>query len=71
MAEITAKVKVHKTPAYEGQVRLDVTADYTDERNKEWATATPVVSATLIVREEVADRFEQGAAYTLTFTKED
>lgn len=71
MAEITAKVKVYKTPSYEGQVRLDFTGDYTDERNKEWAAATPVISATLVVRDDVAERFEQGAAYTLTFTKED
>lgn len=45
--------------------------DYDDGRNKEWAAATPALSLTMTVKPEVAERFEVGAHYTLTFSQED
>lgn len=70
---VTAKVKVYKSPAYGNSqdVRLDFTADYSDGRHKEWATATPIINLMMYVKSDVADKFENGSAYTLTFTKED
>jgi hypothetical protein len=41
--------------------------DYADGRNKEWAGSTPSLSLTVVLRGEVADRFEPGHKYTLTF----
>jgi hypothetical protein len=67
---VTAKVRVYKSPSHNEDVRLDFTGDYQDERNKEWATATPVINLTMYVKAEVAERFEHGSAYTLTFTPE-
>jgi hypothetical protein len=69
---ITAKVKLgNKVVQAEGteheQVQLVFAADYADGRNKEWSRYTPSLSLTMSVLPEVAERFEQGAAYTLTF----
>ena len=67
---VTAKVRVFKSAAYNDDVRLDFTADYNGDRNKDWAAATPVLSLMMYVKPEVAERFEHGAAYTLTFEPE-
>lgn len=71
MANITAKVRLYKSPSHNEDVRLDFTGDYADERNRAWATATPVINLTMYVKAEVAEKFEHGAAYTLTFSRED
>lgn len=73
MSDVTAKVKVYKSPSYNGSadVRLDFTGDYSDGRNQKWSTATPVINLMMYVKPEVAEQFEHGASYTLTFTKED
>lgn len=69
---ITAKVslasKVVQGPGTPHQsVLLTFGADYHDGRNKQWAKATPYLNLVMVVTPEVADRFEQGQAYTLTF----
>lgn len=70
MSNITAKIKLNsKSESSDGQVQLNFGADYADERNKEWAKYTPGLSLTMTVLDEVADKFEQGAAYTLTFSE--
>jgi predicted RNA-binding protein with PIN domain len=71
---ITAKVKLgNKVVQAEGteheQVQLVFSADYADGRNKEWSRYTPSLSLTMSVLPEVADRFEPGQAYTLTFER--
>lgn len=70
---ITAKVKVYKSPGYAGSddVRLDFSADYGEGKNKEWATATPVINVMMYVKPEVAEKFESGKSYTLTFEPEE
>lgn len=71
---ITAKIKLNSTierPNADGsidQVDLFFGADYADGRNKEWAKWTPGLSLTVGVKPEVAEKFEVGEAYTLTFT---
>lgn len=70
---ITAKVRCdNKTESGEGESRQAVvtfTPDYADERNKEWAKATPHLSLSMTLNAKAVDLFEQGAAYTLQFVK--
>jgi len=71
---VTAKVHCQsKTETGEGdarQVNVTFVPDYADGRNKEWALYTPGLSLTMGLKGSVADRFEAGKAYTLTFTEE-
>lgn len=69
---ITAKVKVQYTsPNGEDQTQVNLIADYDDDRNKEWAKYTPALSVAITVKNEIADRFPMGQAFTLNFTPED
>lgn len=72
MSNITAKIKLtSKGESSDGQVQLNFGADYADDRNKEWARWTPGLSLTMGLKGAVADQFEVGKAYTLTFTPEE
>lgn len=71
--DVTAKVVVEtKQVQNEGttyeQVYLGFAADYTDGRNKAWAAATPSLSVAMTVKPDVAEHFDQGGTYTLTFS---
>jgi hypothetical protein len=70
---ITAKVTCHvKNETGEGdqrQTQVSFLPDYADGRNKEWSLYTPALSLSMTLKGEVADRFEVGKAYTLTFAK--
>lgn len=74
---MTAKVKVStkvENKDSEGvvqSVNLQFFADYADERNKEWASATPTISIQMTVNPEVGAKFTQGQAFTLTFEPEE
>jgi hypothetical protein len=73
---VTAKIECQsKTAQSEGteqeQVQLTFVADYTDGRNKEWSRYTPALSLSMTVLPSVADRFQVGNAYTLTFDESD
>lgn len=70
MAAITAKVRCASRVRITDE--LDVVQfgpDYTDGANAEWAYYTPSMNLTMNVRHDVP--FEQGVAYTLTFTKDE
>lgn len=54
---ITAKIKLESKQEQGGQVLLTFAPDY-----------APGLSLTMGVKDEVAERFEVGGAYTLTFT---
>jgi hypothetical protein len=59
-----------KTESGEGddrQALLSFAPDYTDGRNKEWSRYTPHLSLSMTVKGSVADDFQPGKAYTLTF----
>jgi len=73
MVDVTAKIKCTRKEPWgsTGDVALEFQPDYQDGRNKEWATATPALSLTMTVKSSVAEHFEQGRAYTLTFTPEE
>lgn len=68
---ITAKVTLgSKTLSAGGHVGLSFYADYSDGRNKEWASATPNLDLKMTVNSQVGDLFEVGTPYVLTFEKE-
>jgi hypothetical protein len=70
---ITAKIHCQMkqpTGAGHGEVRLQFVPDYADGRNKEWSLYTPALSLDMTVKGDVADQFEPGKAYTLTFEPE-
>lgn len=68
---ITAKVTLGSKIQYgqdeHEQWQMSFYPDYNDGRNKEWSLYTPSLSTVLVVIPEVAARFKQGQAYTLTF----
>lgn len=70
---ITAKVTCcSKNETGEGdnrQANVSFLPDYNDGRNKEWALYTPALSLSMTLKGAVADRFEQGKAYTLQFVE--
>lgn len=72
---ITAKVQCNIKQEFgegdERQVTVGFMADYNDGRNAEWARYTPHLDLRMTLRGDVADRFEPGKSYTLTFAEED
>jgi hypothetical protein len=66
----TAKIMLGSKIDYEGQTILSFFPDYSDGRNKEWASATPSLSLTMVVKPEVAANFKPQHRYTLTFEEE-
>lgn len=70
MAKTTAVATLYrKADAGLGQTRLEFNADYSDERNKEWAKYTPGLGLQLTVLESVGEQFEQGGRYLLTIER--
>lgn len=68
MAKVTAKVEcTKKDPTYGDTVNLTFSPDYQDGRNKEWAEYTASLSYQMNVKASVAEHFEQGGKYTVTF----
>lgn len=58
----------HKVWAHE----VELTPDYAEGRNKEWAEATPAGMIRLTIKNELAaEQFEIGKGYTVTFEQED
>lgn len=66
--KVTAKTTLsHVADDWGGNKSLHFSPDYLDGRNAEWAAATPALSLQMTVKPEVADLFEGGGKYTLTF----
>lgn len=72
MDRVSAKVKVSNVgAAQDGQCVVNFTADYDDERNKEWAKYTPALNITMTVLESVVEQhFRNGTAWTLLFERD-
>ena len=70
--KVTAKVKVtlKENNPNSGSTRLAFGADYADDRNKEWSEFTPSISLNMSVKDSVAEHFDLGQAFTLTFEQE-
>jgi len=72
MSKITAVATVYtKKDAGNGQTALVFGADYNDERNKAWAKYTPGLVLNMTVLDAVAEKFEQGGRYLLTFERDE
>lgn len=67
---VTAKVSVVALTLNTGWATVQMTADYADGRNKEWAAATPTLNLNMTVKKDFAEFFEPGATFTLTFEKD-
>lgn len=63
---VTAKVKLASANPQGDLTLLMFDPDYADDRNQEWAAATPHLQLSMTVRTEVAANFPPGP-YTLTF----
>ena len=70
-AKIVCQTKQESGEGDDRQVNVSFLPDYNDGRNKEWARYTPGLSLTMGLKGAVADRFEVGNAYTLTFAPEE
>jgi len=72
---VTAKIQCQsKQASGDGDARQVVVTfvpDYADGRNKEWSLYTPALSLSMTLKGGVADRFEAGKGYTLTFDESD
>lgn len=55
------------TDAGDGQKNVQFTADYADDRNKEWAKYTPALNLQMVVLDEVAEGISYGDKFTGTF----
>ena len=69
--DVTAKVRLARKVETPGvsDVVLDFVPDYSDGRNKSWASATPALSLTMTVTDSVAKQFDLDKYYTLTFSE--
>jgi hypothetical protein len=67
---VTAKVKVSSRTVMDDEVQLGFMADYDDGRNREWAKFTPGMSITTRMKKEVAEYFQLGDSFVLSFEKE-
>jgi hypothetical protein len=68
MTAVTAKVVcTKKDTGWQDSAALTFSPDYADGRNAEWAQATPALSLQMTVKADVAEHFQIGDAYTLTF----
>jgi hypothetical protein len=65
---ITAKVAVaRKDSVGSGETDLVFSADYADGRNKEWAKYTPSLELRMRVLDSVAEQFNPGQPFVITF----
>lgn len=66
-AKIVCQAKQETGEGDNRQVNVNFLPDYADGRNKEWSRYTPSLSLQMCLKGAVADEFEVGKAYTLTF----
>lgn len=69
-AKIQCNLKQEYTVGEQRYATLGFMPDYADGRNKEWAVNTPSLDIRMTVKGDIADRFELGKKYTLTFSEE-
>lgn len=72
--KFTAKVRVsdNMPVSYpEGFRQISFMPDYQDDRNKEWAVATPSLNLMMTVKPEIGELLTKGTTTTLTFDTDD
>ena len=69
---VTAKFKVSRLTPADTYTEVELTPDYAQGRNAEWAQATPsgVIRLTITNQAAIA-YFEDGAPYTVTLEREE
>lgn len=66
--KITARVRVsNKVPIDTTQSVVSFYGDYANGANNEWAIATPVLDFRMYMKTEVANNFNVGESYAVTF----
>ena len=71
MSKTTAVATLYtKGQSHDSQTPLHFGADYADDRNKEWSKYTPNLAIQMTVLDSVAEQFEQGGRYLLTFERQ-
>lgn len=69
---VTAKFKVSRLTPMGWGSEVELTPDYAQGRNAEWASATPAGMIRLTITNEAAvAQFVEGAPYTVTFEAEE
>lgn len=69
---VNAKFKVARQKDMGWATEIELTPDYADGRNAEWAEATPAGMIRMTVKNGVAAaEFKEGRAFTVLFTAED
>jgi len=69
---VTAKFKVARRTDMNWATEIELVPDYAQGRNAEWAEATPAGMIRLTIKNELAaQQFEEGAAYTVLFEREE
>jgi hypothetical protein len=62
---VSAKLRLQAMQDNGNTVGLTFTPDYQDDRNKEWAEATPALSLTMSVKKDLERLFTAGRSYTM------
>lgn len=70
-AKVICQAKIESGEDDQRQVTVSFLPDYADDRNKEWSLYTPALSLSMTLKGAVADQFQPGQPYTLTFTPEE
>lgn len=69
---VTAKFKANRVTPMGWATEVEMTPDYAQGRNSEWAAATPAGMIRLTVaNEKAASLFVEGKPYTVTFEAEE
>ncbi len=66
-AKIILNSKLESGVGEHRQVQATFSANYADGKNAAWAIYTPSLQLVMTLKGEVADRFDIGREYTLTF----
>jgi len=72
VTKVTAKFKVSRRNEMGWATEIELTPDYAQGRNAEWAEATPAGMIRMTVKNELAAReFTEGRPFTVTFEPEE
>lgn len=69
---VTARFKVNRKTEMDWATEVEMTPDYAQGKNAEWAAATPAGMIRLTVANDVAaEQFIEGKGYEIVFTQLD
>lgn len=69
MSGVTAKFKVNRRNEMDWATEVELTPDYAQGKNADWASATPAGMIRLTIKNELAaEQFKQGQTVDVLFT---